>query len=176
MSGRHWLRSWTPRSIRSRERLQVIDQIVQVLSGQTVPSRHLFIQRISPGIDAGDDRCLDRFAVKGRVTTAGLFVVVPLGIYQPSEGNIGSLDPVHRASTPVRPMAHGAPNTFHPMAVFNDPSPYGRAIHKNPSTVIGMRNRDEDGADEPNQPSQGQTHCPQGRCQSYLIRRQHAEL
>jgi hypothetical protein len=139
------------------QRHQVTDQIVQVLSGQTGPSRHLFIQRISRGIDAGDDRCLDRFAVKGRMTTAGVFMVVPLGIYQSGEGNIGSRDPVHRAPTPYRPMAHRTPNAFHPMAVFNDPATKRRAKHKNPPTVVGMGDRDEGGTEYPYQHSQGKS-------------------
>ena len=176
MSRRHWLGSPTRRSIRSRQGLQVIDQIVQVLSGEPGPSRHLVVQRISPGIDAGDDRRFDSFAVKGGVTTARNFMVVPLGIHQSREGNIRSHDPVHRASTPCRPMAHRTPNAFHPMAVFNDASLYCRAIHKNSPTVVSMGDRDEGGADDPNQPSQGKTQCPQARRQSRLICRPHGEI
>ena len=64
---------------------------------------------------------------------------------------------MHLASTSIRPMAHGASNTFHSMAVFNDLSTYRRPIHKNSPPVVSMGDRDEGRADDPNQSSEGKT-------------------
>ena len=148
MSRRHRLGSRIPRVTSPREKLQVVEEIFKVLSGQTRPSRHLVIERVARRIDAHDDRRFDGLPIKDRMTPAGGLVVVALRIDKPEESNIGGDNTMHGAPAPVRAMTHRAPDALHSVAVLNELASGRRAMHKNSAAIVSVAGRDYHGASE----------------------------
>lgn len=133
-----------------RQKLQIVQEILQIRSAQSCPSRHLRVQRISPCIDAGHDGGLHGLPIEGRMPATSIGVHMAIRVGEMIQSDVGSRNAVHHAPAAVVAMTHGTSDTFHAVAVFHGSSSGRDAIEKNPAPIIGMGYRTESGAQAEN--------------------------